>query len=924
MIKIGERSLNAPLLKPFFSILLLLFSLKDQYRFIYTGGGPGSQMFTSMQPSFLDKGGNRIELRLTMDPGFEPCREFFISTKGFLSTLPEYMGLGRSIVNIEIVPNGVVYDVTLPPSGTVARWRKVFSIFSFFSAATSSARELKEAHESLHQRFEEVQKANAEMAHQARQLRTAHDISSAVHGELDLDASLQSVTRALVDAAGYAAVEVIVKADVEGTQIARQVKMGADIGRTPLPECKLTSQGRDIGKITVWPGAMAQREAEQMLDFCLPTIALALDNALSVTGLKNYRANLEKMVVTRTAELSDAREQLERSLESRNQFFSNVNHDLRSPLMAMLLVIQRISLNPHLGEDAKRSLDQARANAQRMKDLVEDLLALASGTEGRRVEVSNVSAESLLNHIASALRPVAESKNLSLSVDIEPGLEFDANAKQLERAFSNLADNALKYTEQGSVTLQAKTDGTDVRLSVIDTGPGIPKDYLDKVFERFVQVPRAKASPGVGIGLALVREIANQHGGTVGLESEVGKGSTFFIRFPKRAGAVLKKPEAKPEVVTFDANVPKAKAQGPLFPYPAQLLICEDDPGLAQQLTDFFSENGLKVRRAANGEEALELAKKFPPDLLLTDVDLGAGIDGLELCRRFRAMPEHRNAAALVLTADTRREVVTAMEAGAVDFLRKPVDLFELAARVRAQLAYRDMAKRLLTSEKLAGHAAALTGLAHELRNPLNGLINAVQPLKMMIPATPEMQTAQELLTVIEDCGRRVAGLARDLLSYTPNHQVEQHPVAVANIVNQALTVMKSKVQEVELKTDLRCRGMVMGSGDQLSQIIMNLIENAIHAAGPKGTITIETVQDGEDVLLDICDSGPGIPSELQDKVFEPFFTTKAAGEGTGLGLAISRDIARRHHGDLSIRPTKPFGMRLKLPILMESLNAAR
>ncbi|MBX7116231.1 MAG: response regulator [Myxococcaceae bacterium] len=923
--ELGKKFGATPTAGTMAAVLRIIATPRGAARWIARFGGV--RLFGNMRTTVRDVE-KTLHVTITIAPGYQSCPEFFYMCRGGFMAIPTVMGAPEIPVDLVIDGNvgRYVLDFTaLERPG----WRREVIANWWASAKTrlGSRGKVLENYERqellLEARYVELEKAKKRIEAQQEMLQLVHEITAATHENLRLSQALEVIGYQIHTRLQFDAVEVHVKARQDGVMVDQRVHAGAAFRDGIRHQQKLVFRDVELGVIEVCRTKQEISAADkELLALVVESVALSVQNAVAYEVIASYRNDLEQKVATRTSELAEAREQLERSLESRNQFFSNVNHDLRSPLMAMLLVIQRIAQNPNLNADAKRSLEQAQANAQRMKDLVEDLLSLASGSEGKRVEMVQVDAATMLEHIGNALRPVAESKNLELKIEVEPGLVFDANAKQIERAYSNLADNALKYTDAGSVTLRASAHDDGVVLAVTDTGPGIPKDYVEKVFNRFVQVPRAKASPGAGIGLALVREIAIQNGGNVGLESEVGRGSTFFIRLPKKSGGLRKRVEPKVQTLQFDASKPSTKAER-LFPTSVKLLICEDDPGLAQQLSDFFTENGLEVTRAANGEEALEIAAKKPPALLLTDIDLGTGIDGLELCRRFRALPNHHNAAAIVLTADTRRQLVTALDAGAVDFLRKPVNLNELAARVRAQLAYRRLAMRLLESEKMAAHASALTGLAHELRNPLNGLINAVAPLKELISVGDDTRTANDLLDVIEECGRRVASLAHQLLNYSPDQAVPNERVPVVEIVSQAVKVIRPKVNDRRLTTTIRYQGSILGSSEQLSQIVINLLDNAAYAAGPGGLISVATELEGDNVVVEVSDSGPGIEPELQERVFEPFFTTKAAGEGVGLGLAISRDIARRHSGDLVIRPGRPFAMRLTLPRVADEIAGA-
>jgi signal transduction histidine kinase len=381
-------------------------------------------------------------------------------------------------------------------------------------------------------------------------------------------------------------------------------------------------------------------------------------------------------------------------------------------------------------------------------------------------------------------------------------------------------------------------------VEVEDTGEGIPAEYQSRVFERFVQVPGARARPGAGIGLALVKEIVTQHYGTVGVESELGKGSRFTLRLPRRASDEVRQRALPPDSVGQVELI--ASRERELLPPQeepppkgwARVLVCEDNPDLGPYTRQILLDAGLRVTLVTSAEEALEVAQREPPDLLLTDLGLAGSMDGVQLCQAFGRLKEHQNAPCLVLTANSLPGIrMEAYGAGAVDYIVKPFGPNELVARVNAQLRLRRLSLQLLASERMAAQGTALAGVAHELRNPLNALINCIEPLRASLPADALQPggIASELLEILEDSGRRVSQLSFELLSVTRVPSSVTEVLDLGDMLGKARKIMEPRLRKTELRLKLEKAGPVRASGIQLSQVVCNLLENALDAAGESG-----------------------------------------------------------------------------------------
>ncbi len=900
-VEIGRAYMRSPGLKFAFVVARLLFSPMDLYRwFSKPKQGVGNQMFNCIVPHHRERSPHEIDLELTLPEGYEVCWEFYVISIGNFEEIPRLFGLPRAGVELERIPQGGRFRISVPiRQGIFAR---LWSAISWPFTARSAARELKEAHETLVDRYRELEDARAKLDGQAAQLRVAHTVNVLVQRDIELDGTLNTIAKALVEEAAFSWARI----STEG----RAAEFGERIRGTTIQRVLEARGGERVGELTVATSAESNRaDLEELLEFITPSLAIALQNA-------HYRTNLEREVDERTAELRQASHalagtvgQLREAQGARERFFGNISHEIRTPLSIVLLAVADIEKHSDkkLEPRSRAALGSIADSARKLVRLVDELLLLAAGQEGKlRITPEPTNLTAMIGSLIAAWIPAAEAAGLTLSSRAPDQLFANVDPVAIERVATNLVSNAVKYTPApGSIEIELAVTAEHLRLSVFDTGPGIADELASRLFGRFERAEKTGGVGGTGIGLSLVKQLVEGHGGTVAAHRRASGGTELRVELPASLAiegpvgtAVVPTVQAVPVESRSDARsvAPEGLAQG-------SILLAEDDVRLAAMISELLGEEYV-VRVAHDGATALDIARRYQPQLLITDVDM-PGMDGIELSKRFRAVTNDRLAPVIILSAvldlGTR---LAGLEAGAVDYVTKPFDPAELKARVRAQFRMRDLALRLHRAEQLSTLGVLTSGLAHELRNPANGVVNAVEPLRQLLP--PELlandQPVGQLLEVIGECAEQINTLARQLLGFRNSAvDLQTRPVKLHELVQRALSIGQDSYRDLVMRVRVPDDVTVECAPPLMIQVLTNLLENAAHAAGRGGWIEVIARSDGEQVSLEVADSGPGVPLELRGKIFEPFFTTKAQGAGTGLGLAVSREIVARHRGTLEI-----------------------
>jgi PAS domain S-box-containing protein len=393
------------------------------------------------------------------------------------------------------------------------------------------------------------------------------------------------------------------------------------------------------------------------------------------------------------AELLRAKEAAEEASRLRDDFLATVSHELRTPLGAILLWTQ-LARNTLVGdEDRNRALDTILISAKAQVELVDDLLDISRSIGGKlRLSLATVPLAPAVLAALDSVRPSAENRQIKLDLEIDntlPPIQMDVN--RIHQVAWNLLTNAIKFTPNGgsvrlSVRLHARPgEPPTARLQVSDTGQGIASDFLPHVFDRFRQAESGltRVHGGLGLGLSIVRELVQMHGGTVVAESPgVGRGATFTVDLPLPKGAVTSEP----------ASGPPTEMAGSLAG--RNILLVEDDEPTRMALETILRARGAIVHAVPSAQAALDAFKVAPPDVLISDIampvrsgytllrgvrqwEADAGSRGVVRRGKARAVP------AVALTAHARPEDRDkAMAAGFQAYLTKPVDPAKLVSTI--------------------------------------------------------------------------------------------------------------------------------------------------------------------------------------------------------------------------------------------------
>ena len=368
----------------------------------------------------------------------------------------------------------------------------------------------------------------------------------------------------------------------------------------------------------------------------------------------------------------------------KDEFLATLAHELRDPLAPLTNVLELLK---H-ADGREHILEQARETIERqlghLVQLVDDLLDMSRITRNRLdLRKRRVELQSVVQQALDVALPMAESLDHELHIQLPSAPVFlHADPVRLAQVVGNLLTNACKYTERGGhIWLSAELQEDDVVVRVRDTGIGIPRNELASVFEMFKQLPAARdrSQGGLGIGLTLVKRLVSMHGGTVeAFSAGATQGSEFIVRLP-----VLKE-APKDQVAAGPDETPYAAGR--------RILIVDDNRDTAASLAMLLETAGSTTAEAYDGVEALEVAARFRPDVVLLDIGLPK-LDGHEVCRRIRAEPWGRDVTLIAVSGwgqdDDRRR---SCEAGFDHHMVKPVDyhtLLKLLAEPRGEAQMR-------------------------------------------------------------------------------------------------------------------------------------------------------------------------------------------------------------------------------------------
>ncbi|MEM9303020.1 MAG: hybrid sensor histidine kinase/response regulator transcription factor, partial [Pseudomonadota bacterium] len=409
---------------------------------------------------------------------------------------------------------------------------------------------------------------------------------------------------------------------------------------------------------------------------------------------------LEGEVARRTAEVRAQAREIEALGEARARFFANVSHEFRTPLTLTRGPLRELAAGRAgaLDDTARDHVALALRNTEAMESLIGQVLDI------NRLEVGRMPLRLARGDLAELVRRVAgrfelEARRRAIVLELtgtEDPLLVDFDPDHVDTILANLLSNALKFTPaDGRVALTLAHDDQTATLTVADTGPGIDGEDPERVFERYVQGSATDPThPGTGIGLALVKELTELHRGTVRLETRPGAGASFAVTLPLEG--VGEASSAAPPVATRDPEAATGAGDAAAVPYvpPVDpddvptLLIVDDNDELRAFLR-LRLQSSYRIVEAADGEAGLAVARAELPDAIVSDVMMPKR-DGLGLTAALKADPETDFIPILLLTAkDLKRDVVAGLEQGADDYLGKPFDTAELAARVAGLIASR-------------------------------------------------------------------------------------------------------------------------------------------------------------------------------------------------------------------------------------------
>lgn len=668
--------------------------------------------------------------------------------------------------------------------------------------------------------------------------------------------------------------------------------------------------------------------------------------------------------------------------ELKSRFFANVSHELRTPLALIMGPAEQMLADDSLSSDQRRLVQSISANSRMLLTQVNDLLDLAKVESGNaELSYMEVDTADWLRGVASQFEFAAEQRGIRYRVSAPTQLMADIDPGKLERVLVNLLSNAFNFAPAGgTVTARLEDEGSDLRLEVSDSGPGVPPDQRETIFERFRQAEgdATRQHRGTGLGLAIVKEFTQLHRGRVEITDAADGGAAFTVTLPRRApadvvigeNAAVEESDIALKAALHQLDVQQVAVEtgsaATSIPGRPQVLLVEDNIEM-QQFVSGVLLSRFNVSIASDGVEGLARAQALQPDLIITDLMMPR-MSGDQLVDALRTIPSLDRVPVLLLTAKADQVLrVRLLEHGAQDYLLKPFLPQELLARagnlIDAKLAgdvlrtgiaglstdLADLARQVvlrnrqlkttLDAARVARRQAEqatrvksyfLGMISHELRSPLSTMHLNLQMLardkrtELPAPIKPKVERLARATS-------QMAGLVDGLLEYSraKSGRLEAtfQSVDAGRLIQEVIDEQADGVQSGVTLSYQPPGALVsaLQSDPRLLRVVLsNLISNALKFT-PQGSVTVRLSTSAQSHLIEVQDTGPGIPQADLGRVFEPFEQLEPLKRktlpGVGLGLALVKNIVEALGGNVRIASAVGTGttMSIELPSIQKS-----